>query len=491
MDIVDLSKEIVFGSADSTVAHRISQLVRKGKLRRIAPRLYTSNLIDSAENIIRRNILSILVWRFPGTIISHRSANEMRLTEDGFFFLTGSSNRTVTELPGIKIVITKGPAADEGDMPYGKMHISGEYRCLLENLQASRRSGASSKCLAIEQIEKKLESVLLSGGEASLNAYRDQLKAVAQRLNMQKEFGKANKIISALLSSHPSDVLTSPSAKAAAAGTPYDESRLKLFEILYFALKNNFFPPLIQNEQNEGAFRLIAFFESYFSNYIEGTEFSVEEARSIVESGVPIPIRTEDSHDIIGTFQIASNRQEMSVVPSSASELIDILRHRHSILLFGRPQMQPGIFKKKNNRAGNTEFVDYQEVVGTLSAGFQYYAALDNAFAKAVYMMFLISEVHPFNDGNGRMARIMMNAELVHSGLFKIIVPTVYREDYLLALRKLSRQGQPDTFIQVMRRLHQFSANLTSPDFKELDNLFRVCNAYELPSSAKLVFPQP
>jgi fido (protein-threonine AMPylation protein) len=31
-------------------------------------------------------------------------------------------------------------------------------------------------------------------------------------------------------------------------------------------------------------------------------------------------------------------------------------------------------------------------------------------------MMFLISEVHPFADGNGRIARIMMNAELVAAG---------------------------------------------------------------------------
>jgi len=28
-------------------------------------------------------------------------------------------------------------------------------------------------------------------------------------------------------------------------------------------------------------------------------------------------------------------------------------------------------------------------------------------------MMFLVSEVHPFLDGNGRIARVMMNAELI------------------------------------------------------------------------------
>ena len=45
----------------------------------------------------------------------------------------------------------------------------------------------------------------------------------------------------------------------------------------------------------------------------------------------------------------------------------------------------------------------------------------------------MISEVHPFNDGNGRIARVMMNAELVRADQSRIIVPTVFREDYILA----------------------------------------------------------
>jgi Fic family protein len=53
-------------------------------------------------------------------------------------------------------------------------------------------------------------------------------------------------------------------------------------------------------------------------------------------------------------------------------------------------------------------------------------------------MMFLVSEVHPFTDGNGRTARIMMNAELVSGGEERIIIPTVYRSDYLGALKALS-----------------------------------------------------
>lgn len=231
---------------------------------------------------------------------------------------------------------------------------------------------------------------------------------------------------------------------------------------------------------------MFSFFESYFSNYIEGTEFDIEEAKEIVDSGIPMPRRDEDSHDILGTFKILSNRTEMRRVPTSPEELFAILSHRHTILLEGRPHMNPGVFKMRNNRAGQTEFVDYQLVKGTLSQGFKYYSALTDPFARAIFMMFMISEVHPFNDGNGRIARVMMNAEFVRADQSRIIVPTVFREDYILALRKLTRHKDPMAYINVMTKLHQFSDNLYGTDFTELKNYLAACNAYEEPSQAKL-----
>ncbi|MCQ2285313.1 MAG: Fic family protein [Bacteroidales bacterium] len=486
--LVDLNKEIIFASSDSDVSHQISRLVKQGTIRKIAPRLYTSNLVDSPENIVRRNILSILMWRFPNTIISHRSANEMRITPNGNFFLTGNYNRKITDLPGVTIYILRGPAADEKDMVYGNMFIASEYRWLLENMQTSRKVGDDSKTLPIENIERKLENVLIAGGEEQLNQYRDTLRATAERLDMMEEFSKINVLISALLNTHSAKVLTSSVAKAMAAGIPYDEKRVELFEKLYTTLQNRHFlaRPII--EQNEEDYLSVAFFESYFSNYIEGTEFEVEEARQIVQTGLPIPKRNEDSHDILGTYQVVSNRSEMKCCPTSAQELLDILQRRHAILLFGRPDLNPGHFKEKNNRAGNTEFVEAKRVEGTLAAGFNYYAALTSPLAKAIYMMFLISEVHPFNDGNGRLARIMMNAELFRAGEAKIIVPNVYREDYLLALRKLSRQGDSSVYIKVMEKLHHFSSTLYDRPFQELTAYLQKCNAFDDPKLSHLKF---
>lgn len=80
--------------------------------------------------------------------------------------------------------------------------------------------------------------------------------------------------------------------------------------------------------------------------------------------------------------------------------------------------------------------------------GFELYRSLETAFARAVCMMFLVSEVHPFADGNGRIARIMTNAELVAAGEERILVPTGYRANYLSALKALSQAQNPEPIVR-------------------------------------------
>ena len=46
---LDLNNEIVFASSDPDMSHAISRLTKEGRLKKIAPRLYTTNLIDSPE----------------------------------------------------------------------------------------------------------------------------------------------------------------------------------------------------------------------------------------------------------------------------------------------------------------------------------------------------------------------------------------------------------------------------------------------------------
>ena len=460
-------------------AARKTAMLKEGTLRKIAPKVYTTNMDEAPEVIIRRNLFYILGQLYPHAVISHRSAYELKPTDDGDIFLTYIYTRNVS-LPGITVHLMQGPMGTDHDMPFiENLYISSAERRALENLQKGRARTSVSKCLPRTYIEEMLERMCQVNGEQGLNAFRDKARSVSAELGMKEEFETLNAIIGALLSTKPMGVLSSTTAVARAKGEPFDDTRLKLFGTLFEALHNEQFPNIDEPNVENAAFRNFAFFESYFSNYIEGTEFEIEDAWQIIETGQPMPARNADSHDVLGTFQLAASRREMRRIPKSSDELLQLLQDRHRILMAARPDRNPGMFKMQNNHAGDTHFVDCTLVRGTFRKGFEYYQALEHPFARSVFMMFMVSEIHPFNDGNGRISRIMMNAELVAADQAKIIIPTVFREDYLNALRRLTRRGDPSVIIRAMSRVRLFSANLTGDDFETTRKYLEECNAFK------------
>jgi len=479
-------QEIVLGSSDKKISRQISKLVKGGRIRKIAPRIYSSNLTESIEAIIQRNLFHILGKLYPRSVLSHRSAFEYKPTKAGYIFLTYKYTKKV-KLPGITISFLEGHKPIDRDNPFsGELYVSQKARAFLENLQSSKRPGATSKTLTLPEIEEKLELIIRVNGEDDLNKLRDAAKAIAPILGMQKEFKQLNKMISALLTTHALDIFSSPIASARAFGAPYDPMRIALFEEIFRQLQQREYKNRPEKNVSLKAFRNFAFFEAYFSNYIEGTVFEIAEAKQMIGTNKPIPSRNDDSHDVLGTYHLVSNRTEMSITPKTPEELLAILLYRHKILLSARESKNPGKFKDRNNFAGQTSFVDFTLVRGTLVKSFDFYQALEHSFSKAAYMMFVISEVHPFLDGNGRIARVMMNAELTKEGQSKIIVPTVYRDDYMGALRKLTRQLQPDPYIRMLQRAHEFSETIYNEDLEEMQEHLTQCNAFLEHTEGKL-----
>ena len=102
--------------------------------------------------------------------------------------------------------------------------------------------------------------------------------------------------------------------------------------------------------------------------------------------------------------------------------------------------------------------------------------------------MFVIREIQPFLDGNGRIARVMMNADLAKANQAIIIIPTVYRDDYVGALRRLTRQRDPKTYIRMLSRIHEFSAIIAGDNVDEMQLLLEKSNAFLEPTEGKLKF---
>lgn len=279
-------------------------------------------------------------------------------------------------------------------------------------------------------------------------------------------------------------VLETPAGKARHAGTPFDPDRMRLFEKLHADLRA--WPPsvrLSQTSESTGR-ETLAFFEAYFSNFIEGTEFEVSEAADIVFRGVIPRDRSEDAHDVLGTWRVVSDRSALARLPNDVPALFTLLHQHHAAIMDARPDKRPGEFKAEGNRAGATVLVTPDLVEGTLEQGFDFYRNLDSPFARAVFMMFMVSEVHPFADGNGRVARIMMNTELVAADEERIVIPTVYRNNYLAALKALSHSQATEPLLRVLDYAQRWTAAIAWGEFEETRRMLEKCDAFVEPNHA-------
>jgi hypothetical protein len=172
-------QEVTFASSDKAESKTIASLLKKKAIRKIAPRLYTSNFTDKPASIIKRNWFQILAGLYPETLLSHRSALEARPTTTGHIFLTHTYNDKV-KLPGLTIHFLKGPGRTDGDNPlFDNLFMSQEARAFLENMQTARKTKGESKTLTTAEIEERLEAIARVRGEAALNTLRDTAKKIA------------------------------------------------------------------------------------------------------------------------------------------------------------------------------------------------------------------------------------------------------------------------------------------------------------------------
>ena len=464
--------------SDQHIARAVSRAVKAGKLRKLASRLYTRNIADPPEAIVARNLWAIVVGYFPGALIADRTALENAPASDGSVCLITARGQDIT-LPGLTLRPRRGPGPLPTDRPFlGGLFLSSTARAYLENMRPTRaRGGLVARTLGRAEIEERLDTLIHRSGEEAANRLRDEIRSLAPALELKQQASALDAIIGALLGTREAE-LTAPSAVARRLGRPYDPDRLVLFQALHSALRDH--PPFSRMAPIRGpeGDATLAFYEAYFSNFIEGTEFAVDEAADIVFRGVIPNERPADAHDILGTWRIVSDRREMSRTPADAPTMEVLLKARHASIMEGRPDRQPGTFKQAENRAGSTIFVAPDLVPGTLAQGFDLCRSLETPFQRAVFMKFLISEVHPFSDGNGRTARIMMNVELAAAGEERIIVPTVYRANYLSALKVLSQSGRPQPLIRMLDYAQRWTAAVDWRSVEKTRRELDDCNAF-------------
>jgi fido (protein-threonine AMPylation protein) len=471
----------IFRPEDSRWASRTA---KRGEIRRLAQGLYTTNLQEPAEQLVRRRWYDVAALYFPEAVIVDRSAILAGPADDGSLFLDIGHrpvNPRPVELPGLTLRPRNGPGPVPGDTGFVDLHISSPARAVLENLRPSRARAGVARTLSRAELEAHLDRLARIRGAQALNELRDDARSAAPALDALKQLTDLEDLIGALLGTRETNLRT-PAARARRAGLAYDTERLHRFEVLRAELAKQDFAERPEPADPE---RLFTFFEAYFSNWIEGTEFEVEEAEEILFKGRVPTQRPADAHAIQGTFEAIGDPALRARPPEDPQALESYLREVHRRIMRGRPDTSPGKYKDTANRAGVTRFVHPELVRGTLNEGFTAYQTLAAGLPKAIYAMFLVTEIHPFTDGNGRVARALMNAELSAAGLCRAMVPMSYRDEYMSALRALSQNDNPTPLWRMIDRAQRWASLMTWTGHDHVLQLMHETNALTTPDDAR------
>jgi len=456
----------------------------RGEIRRLAHGLYSTNLDEAPEQLLRRRWYDVAALYFPGAVIVDRSAAVSGPAADGSLFLDSGptpANPRPVKLPGLTLRPRSGPGPIEGDMEFADLWMASPARIALENIRPSRARSSVARTLRHEELEERLDRIARIRGEQALNELRDDAREIAPALDAAEQLAELEDLIGALLGTREARLRT-PAGRARGAGLGYDTDRLRRFELLRAELASQDFA---QRPGPEDPERLFAFFEAYFSNWIEGTVFEVDQAEEIIFEGHILGQRPADAHDIQGTFDAITDPVLRSAAPASVEELETYILEVHRRIMRGRGELGPGEYKEQSNRAGITFFVHPDLVRGTLYEGFTLYQTLPAGMPRAIYAMFLLAEVHPFADGNGRVARALMNTELSAAGLCRVMVPLSYRDEYMSALRALSQNEHPTPLWRMIDRAQQWAAHMTWTDHDHVLNLLQQTNALVTPERAQ------
>lgn len=476
--------EFANSPASSVALHRLKEA---GKAQRLAVGIYAVGATLPLKDVVRIHLNEIVAKVWPGGVLCGISALSGGVSKKGALFVAHPDPPRKNKLlvAGVTIYPVVGPGELPGDIALPEeLFISGSARQLVENINlrgfpARHRAGTAS-------VEDSMDTLARHGGTGAIAKVLGNLEVIAPNFDARAVEAVRVRLAALLGREGESFSIKSPRLKARLDGSAVDAYRIEIFENLFQTLdQHSPRPRLALNPQSKWVW--LPFFESYFSNFIEGTEFGVDEAKEIAIDGRVEHVRPKDAHDVIATFRLATDPSDNTFVPATGEELVAILKQRHRILMDARPEKNPGVFKEKVNYAGGTRFVDPDLVEGTLVRGFELLNGLTDPLARAVAIMALVTECHPFDDGNGRVARLTANAELSNAGQVRVIIPTVYRNNYIAALIGFSGQaGQGRSLLAVFDYAQKWTSMIDWSSYETAGAMVEECNAFKDPGAAEI-----
>lgn len=191
---------------------------------------------------------------------------------------------------------------------------------------------------------------------------------------------------------------------------------------------------------------------TFNSNAIEGNTLTLSETKLVLEEGITIGGRTLREH-----LEATNNAQAYDLIVRLARKKAPInhvtIQQVHEIVTRGILE-DAGRYRTRNVRitGASKSPADWSRIVREMDALIALLESPDrDVVATSAHLHHRFVAIHPFTDGNGRVARLITNLYLLRQGFPPIVLDSRDRQKYYRALRDADN-GDPAPFTRFIAR---------------------------------------
>jgi Fic family protein len=194
---------------------------------------------------------------------------------------------------------------------------------------------------------------------------------------------------------------------------------------------------------------------TWTSNAVEGSSYTESETKILLEDGITVAGKT--LRETMAALGHARAYDYMFTLMGKRGVTEQDILAMHGMLEGGMETGTPGKYRTTAVFVTGTTFTfpPAGEVAALMRTVFEQtmpdFASLHPVVQSAKLHKEIVA-IHPFGDGNGRVARLAMNALLVQHGYMPVQIHPVIRQEYIDSLRHAQTQGDDADFVELVLR---------------------------------------
>ncbi len=192
---------------------------------------------------------------------------------------------------------------------------------------------------------------------------------------------------------------------------------------------------------------------TYNSNAIEGSTMTFNETKLVLNQGLTIGGKKLNEH-----LEVINHKYAIDFIEELSKNNVITLRDIkdiHGLILRGIDDKYAGKFRDTTvgvrlSDGSTRNFTDPLQLDTAMHEFINLTNNHEHPIIKAALVHYEFVTIHPFIDGNGRAARLLMNLILLQNGYPPAIIRIANRANYILALETAQNDNQLDKFYQVI-----------------------------------------